>query len=310
MSRLIQLLREVENIFFSPGDRRVYALVRMAFAFTALLNLLSIWPYAEALCTDSGIIDPDLARQHGAPLYLSLFEWARTGSAVHAVFGTTVVALGMLFCGAWARVAAFWVFVWHVSFTSRALLGTTGWDMLLRSFSFLVLISPLGEDWPLGALRRRASPINAADVPQYGLVLMRLQVLVVYWQTVLHRVLSQDPYWLKGEFLPYFLLSHQSRLPGLWVLEHQSLLALTTHLVQLTEVTIPVLLWIRKTRWWGFGLGLLLHGGICASATGLELFLLTMLMSYSCFADRSDLDTVERFLQNLRPPPRTPPPAV
>ncbi len=138
--------------------------------------------------------------------------------------------------------------------------------------------------------------MEPAPVAHYGLLLMRLQVAVVYWQTVLHRVLNADPYWLKGEFLSYFFQSHHSRFSGRWVLEHENLLHLLTYSVQLVEVAIPVLLWKRQTRGWGVLLGVLLHGGICVGARGLGLFFLTMLMSYTCFLDRTDMDRLEAFL--------------
>lgn len=293
-------IRRLEELFFKPEDDRIYAVVRMAFAGVALLNLLSLWPYAAALCSDAGMLDLEIARVQNIPFYLSVFDVARSPTAVLGVFAVTGFSLLMLLLGLGARWAAFWVLVWHVSFMARALIATTGWDQILLSFSFLVLISPLGNRWTLGALWRKSpTEIRSTPVAHYGLLLMRLQVLVVYWQTVLHRVVNADPYWLKGEFLSYFLLSHHARFGGLWILENENLLHLLTHGVQLVEVAIPVLLWKRRTRWWGALLGVLLHGGICVGARGLELFFLTMLMSYTCFLDRTDMDGLEGGLRRL-----------
>ena len=95
----------------------------------------------------------------------------------------------------------------------RAPVGLTGWDMVLRSFSFLILVSPLGQQWNLRAWWRRALP-PASQVARYGLVLMRLQVIAIYLQTALAKAIDVNPFWRHGEFLPYYLLSHNARWPA------------------------------------------------------------------------------------------------
>ena len=301
MSLIFAGLRRIEGLFFKNEDARLYAAIRIIFAVTALINLLTLWPLATILFSDEGILDPDVARGHGNPIYLSVFEFAHSPAAVHVVFAVTALALVLLACGIWARLAAVWVFVWHLSFTSRILLATTGWDQLQRSFSFLILLSPLGVEWQQKFLKNQSG--GTYNAPQYGLLLMRLQLTVVYWQTVLERVFIADPYWNKGEFLSYFLLSSHSRVSAAWVLRSESLLQMATYSVQLVEVLIPVLLWMRRTRWWGILLGVALHGGICLGAKSLEMFLMTMVMGYAAFLDRGDMDALENFLRRKSPNP-------
>jgi hypothetical protein len=137
-------------------------------------------------------------------------------------------------------------------------------------------------------------------VPRYGLVLMRLQVLVIYWQAVLRRLLSPDPYWSNGEFLSYFFLSHNARWPGRWVLEYEAVFTAATHAVQLAEFAIPLLLWVKKTRWWGMLLGFCLHAGVSLFAHGLGLFFLAMMMSYAAFLSTEDVDRLSRTMRRLR----------
>jgi hypothetical protein len=295
-SFLQRRIRELEDLFFFPVDARIYAVVRIAFALGATANLLALWPLAEPLFSDAGMLDEGVARMQANPFYLSIFAFFTKPAAVHKVFAGTLFALALLASGFLARAAALWVFVWHVSFTSRILIATTGWDMLQSSFSFLVLISPLGHFSMHSAPEASNGTSSPHTAPAYGLLLLRLQVLVVYWQTVLGRIVTGDAFWKKGEFLSYFLLSSHSRLPAQWVLDHESLLQLATYLVQMTEFAIPVLLWVRRTRWWGITAGVILHGGICFSAKGLGLFLLTMLMSYTCFLEREDMDRIESAL--------------
>jgi len=120
-------------------------------------------------------------------------------------------------------------------------------------------------------------------------------VLVIYWQAVLRRM--ADPHWWNGEFLTYFLLSHHARWPGKWVLEYGELLACGTYAIQLAEIAIPVLLWVKKTRWWGALLGIALHAGVCIFARDLGIFFLSMIMTYVAFLRAEDVAGMERWMR-------------
>lgn len=280
-------------------DERIYAAVRIAFAAVALLNLIFMWPDRHAFLSDSGMIDRDVVTSRADPVYLSIFALARSDAAITCCLLVTALALVMLMAGIGARLAAFWVLVWHISYHARAPLATTGWDMVLRSFSFLVLVSPVGKCWTLPALMRAGGKMIPALVPRHGLVLMRLQVVVIYWQAVLARFVNPDPYWGNGEFMSYFMLSHHARWPGRWVLEYEGILTFTTYTAQIAEVAIPVLLWVKKTRWWGMLLGLALHAGISVFARDLWLFFLAMMMTYLAFLRAEDVDAAAHRMQRL-----------
>ena len=299
MRPIFQWLRLPADFFFRREDERIYAAVRIAFAAVALLNLICLWPDRQVFFSDAGIVDRDVAISQAHPVYLSIFELAGSEAAVTGVMLLTALALVMLMAGVGARLAALWVLVWHVSFVARAPLVMTGWDAVLRCYCFLILVSPMGKCWTLPAMLRGRRGTVPAEVSRHGLVLMRLQVLVIYWQAVLARLLHPDPYWRNGEFLTYFMLSHQARWPGRWVLEYGSLLTLGTYAVQLAEVAIPVLLWVKKTRWWGALVGTALHAGISLFARDLELFCLSMMMSYLAFLRKEDVEGAERCVKRL-----------
>jgi hypothetical protein len=293
MRAISEWLRFPARLFFSREDERIYAAVRIAFAAVALLNLISLWPDRLVFFSDSGVLDAGVARAQASPVYFSIFEFARSGTAIAGCMIATALALVLLLLGVAVRLAAFWVLVWHLSYIARAPVATTGWDMVLRSFAFLVLVSPVGECWTLPALLRRGGKSLPALVSAHGLGLMRLQVLVIYWQAVLARLTIPDPYWRNGEFMSYFLLSHHSRWPGVWVLEYPGLLTFVTHAVQIAELAIPVLLWRKKTRWWGMLLGFSLHAGISVFAEDLGLFFLAMMMTYLAFLRTGDIEMVQ-----------------
>jgi hypothetical protein len=58
-------------------------------------------------------------------------------------------------------------------------------------------------------------------------------------------------------------------------------------------VAIPVLLWVKKTRWWGMLLGFALHAGISVFAREIGLFFLAMMMTYLAFLRTGDIEAVQ-----------------
>ena len=294
MSPISKWLERASGFFFRREDERIYAMIRIAFATVALLNLIFLWPHRHVFFSESGMVDPDTAQRQAYPMYLSIFALSDSEAAVTGVMVVTALALLALIAGIGTRLAAAWVLVWHISYMARAPLPLAGWDAVLRCFSFLVFVSPMGKCWTLPAFLRGQAAMLPARVSRHGLMLMRLQVLVIYWQAVLARILHPDPYWGNGEFLSYFMLSHHARWPGTWVLEYGSLMALGTYIIQLGETAIPVLLWVKKTRWWGALLGTALHVGISIFARDLELFCLSMMMTYLAFLRIEDVEGFAR----------------
>jgi len=273
----------VEKLWLRQIDESRYALVRIGFSIVAFLNLCSLWPYRHSFFSSEGIISQMAAISEIQVFYPSVFGIIESPAAVTGYFifsGLAIICLGL---GRMPRLAAFFVFLWIMSFTFRAPISTTGWDLVLRCFSFLILVSPLGKSWKFPGSWRPATRL----VPVYGITLMRIQVLIIYWQTVIARF--HDPFWQNGDFFAYFLLSHHSRWPGQWVIDALPLMRFFTWSTQGLEILLPVLLLIRKTRWIGIVLGCLFHLAIVIVSNNVSLFSLTMVMTYLAFLRQEDV---------------------
>jgi len=281
-------------LFLGPADARVYACVRIAFAFVSLLNLMHIWPDREIFFTDLGMIDQQVVRTYTVGAYVSVFDLCRDATSVSAYMLFSGCAMLLLLLGVWPRVAAGIVFLWYVSYAMRAPLILVGWDEVLRCTSFLVLVSPISSCWTWQSRRARKRSAPQLQVPCYGLTLMQVQLVVIYLHAVLARM--YDEYWLSGEFMSFFLLSSNSRWPGLWVLNYGFLLKGVTYLVLLIELAVPLLLMVRRWRWYGFLTGILLHAGISLMAYNLMLFFLSMMVLYLSFLQPEDMDWLQRRL--------------
>ena len=282
------------GLFLAPADGRVYAAVRIAFAFVSLLNLMQLWPNRDIYFTDVGMVDQEVMRKFTVGTYLSVFDLCHGVSSVSAYMLFSGCGMLLLLLGVWPRLAAGVVYVWYVSYAMRAPLILTGWDEVLRNTSFLVLVSPMPACWSLRSRKARKRAAPAPQVPCYGLTLMRVQLVVIYLHAVLARL--DNEFWMSGEFMSFFLLSHNARWPGLWVLNFGFLLKVATYLTLLTELAIPLLLMIPRWRWFGFGAGILLHAGISLTSYNLGLFFLAMMVLYLSFLQPEDVDWLQRRL--------------
>ena len=292
------LLSRFTGLFLDPADARVYACVRIAFAFVSLLNLLQIWPDREIFFTDVGMVDQELVRKYTVGAYLSVFDLCHGVTAVSAYLIFSGAGMLLLLLGVWPRLAAGVVYVWYVSYAMRAPLVLVGWDEVLRCTAFLVLISPMPACWSWQSRKARRRSPPELQVPRYGLTLMQVQLAAIYLHAVLARL--DNEYWMGGDFMSFFLLSHNARWPGLWVLNYGPVLKMVTYLVLLVEIAIPILLMIRRWRWYGFAAGFLLHAGISLVSYNLVLFFLSMMMLYLSFLQPEDMDWLERRPQRPR----------
>jgi hypothetical protein len=288
-------MRKVVDYFWAGTDPRVYALVRIALSIAAFVNLVDLWPRRQMYFSADGMIPPVAIHAATAgKLYESIFYWVSSENGVTAVFVCAAIAIVALGLGVGTRVAAGLVWAWHLSYSHRAFPILHGWDAVLRSYSFLVFVSPTGRIW---SFDRTLSPksTDADDVPMYGLRLMQWQLFVLYTTTAWLKV--ADPFWRNGQVLLYFSMSQYSRTPDdLFLVHHEWVSALGTYLTMVTEISLPWLLWFKRTRALGVLAGVGLHVTIAATAQ-LGVFTTCMIPPYFAFLDRSDIDWLARVVR-------------
>jgi hypothetical protein len=298
-------VRKILDFFWGPADPRAYALVRIGLSLAAFANLVQLWPGRHEYFSGAGMIGLDATRITAfGRLYGSVFYVVSSPAGVTLVFFVAAVAIIGLGAGVAARACALIVWLWHLSYSGRAFPILHSWDALLRIYSLLVLVSPLGRAWSVPGVRRpRAS--DAEPVPVYGLRLMQWQLFVVYVTTVWLKV--PDPFWRNGQVCAYFSMSFYSTTPdSTFFARHEWLSALETYLSLAIEGSVPWLLWMKPTRLAGFVAGLTLHLGIAVTST-LAIFSVCMVPGYLSFLDRDDIDRVVSFVQRQRarwPAPR------
>jgi hypothetical protein len=273
-----------QRLWFDDADARLYGAVRVSYAVIALLNLVELVPYRYAFFSDAGVVDRAAMQgpgHFGIP-HFSLFNVFGSEVAVNVLFAMSAVALVLLALGIAARLAVFWVFIWHLSISYRAPIAVAGWDDILRVYGFLLLISPLAAAWPF-RLKKSAQTEWGGTIPVYGLQLMRLQLMVIYWHTAVFKI--PDEAWIQGEVLADYLMSTYARFPSAKVLVLEPVLKLITWASLVGEIALPFLLLFQKTRPWAIVLGFLFHLGIFVLSKSLLLFCLVMVPPYIAFLD-------------------------
>ena len=203
-----------------------------------------------------------------------------------------------LILGFWTRSAAILLHFWHLAYSYPGYPMSNGGDCIARAVGFLLIFCPLGEVWSMDARRRGpdAAPMSRL-VPVYGLRLVQWQMMIMYVDTVWLKV--ADSFWRQGAVLPYFHISNFARTPILFFVFHEKIGTVLTFSTLVIELSLPFLLWNRKSRLLGVILGIGLHAGI-AFASPLIVFSLLALSTYAAFLEGGDIEAVGRLLRPRR----------
>jgi hypothetical protein len=272
--------RAIEGWFFDSADPRAYAAVRIGYAIAGFAVLIDYWPLRAAMLSSAGMFG---GAEGSSVLPLNVFAWVRSETSVSiamVVFALAYVSLGL---GVLPRLSAAVAYIWVTSYSSTAAVALSGFDTILRVVGFVLVISPTVRTW---SLRPSA---DAPAPPAYGLRLIQWQVLLIYVCTVWLK--APDPYWRNGQAVPYFLMSIFARHPTAGVAHLGALGGLLTYGTLVVEFAVPFLLWGRRTRWLGVGLGAGLHIGI-ALTSELALFTLAILPLYAAYFETQDFDRI------------------
>ena len=256
-----------------------------------LANIVNLWPERLALFAKSGLLGIDLNKNAN---HVSLFYFFRSDSAVTTYVLFSGIMAMLLALGVIPRIAALSVVIWQISASTHLFVTSYGADTVMRVFGFLILISPLGGCWALGRWFREG-PRKRGSVPQYGILLMRLQLAVLYLETGLAKLPSGP--WKSGDAIAIYMVSIYSQwkvnLFGDWMW----LSTMATYAVHLLELLLPILLFLPKTRVLAILLGLSLHAGIAITSPLLVIFSISMIPGYLAFLDGDKIDWLARKLR-------------
>jgi len=274
------------SIWLEEVDSRRYAALRIGFSILLLLHFLWLLPYSDSLLSNEGISSSNMSdigfHEITGGKSISLFSLIQSPIFVSILLLSAIVLCILSIFGKYSRLAIIFCFLIQLSIIHRAPISTTGWDSIITNLCIILIFSPLGTHWnPVNLLRNQKPKEPDINFPRYGLVLIQIQTCIIYWQSVFQKM--GDYYWKNGESITYFLLSHHGRFQGKWPVHFHGLFDKINYLTLLIELTLPLLLWISKTRKIGVIIGIGFHVSIAILGINLTLFSMTMIICYLAF---------------------------
>ncbi len=298
------LITALIGFWFRPTAARPLALIRIAFAVAALANWLWLWKDRESLLLDGGLFHPDAI--HTARYSLSLLAIFKSDAATTGfqLFGLSMIIL--LGIGLFTRLAAAGFYLYIMSVVPALFVAGSGLDWLQCTIGFILMLSPCNRALSLDA---KWFPKCAGEtVPAYPYRLLQWQFMLVFVTTAFLK--SGTSSWHDGFEAGTFLLTDFSNFNTSFLVERPLLNLFFTHLTLVIELSVPFLLWHRRSRVLGY---FLLLGLLTVIATakvfvyGFNMFAMSLaflegrdLEALQRFAGLSPREKVRVFLQQLR----------
>ena len=297
MSKLAPL-EEVQAWFLENGDATGAACLRIGFGLLYLFCLWDFYPVMPLLFGHSGLygtMDPgyiklsdplNLLFRFDSAFSLGVWFWA-------SVFAALCVVLGFF-----SRIAVAATFISLLLFQRRGPYITYGADQVLLTCSIWLLFLDTGKRLSVDSLIRRRGQEISTRIELWPVKAIQIQVALIYLVTALTK-LGTGP-WKEGSALFYALqlrgVNH-GLFPGL--LDHKLLLSLMSYGVLCIELSFPILVFVRSTRWFALLLGICLHLGIDLLMS-IRLFSLTMYFGYLSYIRPEEWMALGRIVRKWR----------
>ncbi len=284
-------------------DPRPLALFRIGLGLVVLHDLVDLAPNFVAFLTDDGVLPRSVPRDGYA---WSLFDLVGSRGGVAALFAVGFLAVTAFTLGLWTRVATVVSWVWIVSLHNRNYFVTDGGDQLVGALFFWSTFADLAGCWSLDS-RRRGGPL--ASVPAFGLRLLQLQLVLLYYATARLKLAKG---WLHGTVVFQALqLEGLVRPFGAWMGAHPALCTVSTYSILAMEIAFPILAMapfaIIPMRAVALAFGLMIQMGIFLTMR-VGIFQEAMLSTCALFVLPEWLDRVQVWLGKAPLPPPQPPP--
>ena len=282
-----------DRFFFRQVDVRICGAFRIGFAVLLLANSLGYYAYLDQWFGESGVLPFDASRLVVDPDTLTIFAWLpETATTLWICYGIFNAQILALLIGFHSRIQAICLFAWLVSFQHRNQLILDGEDTLFRVFCFLLILLPLSDSLSLDAFlkARRAGRRGAVALkPAWALRLIQIQTTLVVLCAGWEKALGTE--WIDGTAMYYVAsvedLFGRFPVPGFFF-EFMPATNLLTWSVLAVELSLPVLIWFRRTRRSALAVALVFHLSIDYTMN-LFLFQWIMLLGWLTFIEPADL---------------------
>ena len=281
------------RFWFTPTSLATYAMMRTLLGVFVVGWALSILPDLRTFYFYDGLLQEPRYADHR----LGLFQWFTSDTAVVVVWCVLVAAGVAMAAGRWVRLAAPLLWIAMLTMQQGAPSALNAGDLLLRIwgayFALFALVTPRRF---LEASVRGSVGADGVRTwmtgPSWLVRLAQIQLTVIYPATIIAK-LDGDT-WREGTAALYALGLVDFERFWLPDIARENLLLgnVMTWFTVAVELSLPFLLWTRRTRWFGIVVGLAMHVGFDYTMR-LGFFLPAMTIGYLAFVRP---DEVERAL--------------
>ncbi|MEM7557607.1 MAG: HTTM domain-containing protein [Planctomycetota bacterium] len=293
----------LDRFLFDSCHLQTAALLRIGFAALLLVYTSVWWLDAEVWFSDVGLMSVEAAQLSVANTNWSLFFWLpATPAVVHGCMAILLLNGLLLLFGYYSRIQAAMIFFWLVSFQNRNSIIGDGEDTVFRIFAFFLILIPADYCWSWASWRRRKrgeEDLSTGKVTEaaWGVRLFQLQMAVIYFSAAWCKALGTS--WQQGTALYYVYQMGDTFGRGplpLFLTETEWVIRATTWAVLAVEASLPVLLFLPRTRLPAICLALVLHLSM-EYAMHLFLFQWIMMLGILSFTKPADFSRLIRLFR-------------
>lgn len=269
-------------------------------ALIVLTDLIAHLPYADLLYGRFGIY-PEESLLDNIYLGSGLVQFLNTIFSHSWAPQVILASMIALCCGyLFAERRLFWNIFFYAGMTIVQtrnyyfLDGSDGVVSVTMPFIILYYVKEVA-DWSFfrgnQVWRQRLRTISG-----YAAFGLMIQVCVIYFFTGAHKVTKE--LWYNGTALYYAMRLDEFNATGLniWLTRSAFFVMASTYFTLLWELTFPLLIWFRSTRYWVLGLGVMFHLGIYLLMR-IEDFSWVMIGSYGVFVSDRALHRFRAFFR-------------
>ncbi len=282
----------VDVLLVRPRPAWTLALVRILYGLLLLAWTVSLLPDASTFLAEDGLVPPEFA----SPIGWRWFDLSSSAASLVAIAALAAAAVSITVGWrptGWLLLA----FVLLVAVQRRDPLIINSGDILIRNLALLLAFSPTGAALSVDRWRShgRAELWTAPPVAPWGLRLVQLQVMVVYFFAFWSK---SGELWRDGTAVSTALrIDDLQRFPVPdWVISSVVVMAFATWGALAIELALATLLWVKRLRPLLIALGVLLHLSIDAALL-VGFFGPAMVVGLLSF---TDADWIDRKVAGLR----------
>jgi len=307
---------------FKTIDPRQYAALRIVYGVLALASLFNFYDYASFFYSDKGWLPSATAIQLSDPSAWSLLYTITSPQGVRIFIALLITAAIFMIIGYRTRLSILVVFIGLISIHYRNWWADSGEDSALRIMIFYLIFAACGEAWSVDSLirnyRAKIADVNSGNFPEipkkstepkprpaWPLIALQIQVCFIYCMTGIMKETGTS--WSQGSALYFVLMNRLFAKAVLGNLAHNSLvmaiLSLMTKATLFWELTFPLLILNKWTRWAALAIGVFVHTGIVVLMQA-HWFGFIMMATYIAFLPGNLFAKFENWARSkLRTPP-------